>query len=105
MDNLKFSKLKSISEIPVEDIYHLTIKNNSNFFGNGVCLHNCNYRGDLGIKLFNLSNIDQTIEKGAGAAQFIIYKMEDEFETGWISEDEVENTNRGSSGFGSSDLK
>lgn len=63
------------------------------------------YRGDLGIKLFNLSDKDQIIEKGAGAAQFIIYKMEDDFETRWISEEEVEITNRGENGFGSSDKR
>lgn len=63
------------------------------------------YRGDLGIKLFNLSDTDQVIEKGNGVAQFIIYKMEDDFETGWISEEEVATTQRNESGFGSSDKK
>ena len=62
------------------------------------------YRGDLGVKLFNLSDKDQVIEKGAGTAQFIIYKMEDA-EIKWIDEELVEATERGEKGFGSSDKK
>lgn len=60
------------------------------------------YRGDLGIKLFNLSDQDQVIEKGKGAAQFIVYEMVNSF-CDWIEEDRVELTDRGEKGFGSSD--
>ena len=60
------------------------------------------YRGDLGIKLFNLSDTDQVIEKGKGVAQFIVYEMVSS-STSWISEEEVEATARGEKGFGSSD--
>ena len=60
------------------------------------------YRGDLGIKLFNLSDTDQVIEKGKGVAQFIVYEMVSS-STSWISEEEVEATSRGEKGFGSSD--
>lgn len=62
------------------------------------------YRGDLGIKLFNLSDQDQTIEKGKGTAQFIVYKMYNT-QTSWISAEDVEQSVRNENGFGSSDNK
>lgn len=61
------------------------------------------YKGDLGIKLYNLSDKDQVIEKGAGAAQLVIYKIENT-EVSWILEEEVEASERGEKGFGSSDI-
>lgn len=58
------------------------------------------YRGDLGVKLFNFSDQDQVIEKGKGAAQFVVYEMLD-VEIAW--REEVQETERGEKGFGSSD--
>lgn len=58
------------------------------------------YRGDLGVKLYNLTNKDQYIEKGKGVAQMIPYKMEP-CEVGFV--DEVVKSERGDKGFGSSD--
>lgn len=58
------------------------------------------YRGSLGVKLYNLSNDTQKIEKGQACAQFIVYKMI-QSEVEWI--DEVVPSKRGSKGFGSSD--
>lgn len=58
------------------------------------------YRGDLGIKIYNLSNRIQTIEKGKGVAQIIPYKMQS-CSVEFI--DEVVVSQRGNKGFGSSD--
>ena len=60
------------------------------------------YRGDLGVKLFNLSDEDQTIKKGKGAAQFSIQRM---FvaEVAWVDADDATDSTRGEKGFGSSD--
>lgn len=60
------------------------------------------YRGDLGVKLYNFSDQEQTIKKGQGVAQFIVYKMNTVM-TEWIDESQVQVTNRGEKGFGSSD--
>lgn len=60
------------------------------------------YRGDLGVKLYNFSDVDQVIEKGAGAAQIIVYKMIHTDIT-WMREEDVDKTERGEKGFGSSD--
>lgn len=62
------------------------------------------YRGDLGVKLFNFSDQDQIIEKGSGAAQFILYKMV-KSNVGWIAEEDVQSTDRNEKAFGSSDKK
>jgi deoxyuridine 5'-triphosphate nucleotidohydrolase len=56
------------------------------------------YRGDLGVKLYNFSEVDVTLEKGSRIAQLILYPHIS-FE---ISEtDKIDNTERGDSGFGS----
>lgn len=57
------------------------------------------YRGDMGIKLYNFSDIDVTINKGIAVAQFIIYKMNDAT-VSWT--DVVSETERGEKGFGNS---
>jgi len=57
------------------------------------------YRGDMGIKLYNFSNIDVEIKKGDKIAQLIIYPLI-QANVGW-AESVVEST-RGEKGFGSS---
>lgn len=60
------------------------------------------YRGDLGVKLYNFSDTDVTIEKGKAVAQFVVYPLL-QVAVDWS--DEVTETNRGAKGFGSSDSK
>ena len=56
------------------------------------------YRGDLGIKLYNFSNVNITLNKGSRIAQLILYPHI----TADITEThEVDNTERGEGGFGS----
>ena len=57
------------------------------------------YRGDLGVKLYNFSDKDVTIEKGKAVAQFVVYPLIQPV-CEWA--DEVEESDRGASGFGSS---
>ena len=60
------------------------------------------YRGDLGVKLYNFSDTDAVIEKGKGCAQLVVYKLlQPTIE--WA--EEVTDTDRGADGFGSSDSK
>lgn len=56
------------------------------------------YRGDLGVKLYNFSDKEVTIEKGIACAQFVVYEI---YETAVEFVDEVSETDRGESGFGS----
>jgi dUTP pyrophosphatase len=58
------------------------------------------YRGDLGVKLYNFSDTDVTIEKGKAVAQFVVYPLL-QVDVDWS--EEVTETNRGAKGFGSSD--
>lgn len=58
------------------------------------------YRGDLSVKLYNLSTVPVKIKAGKGVAQLIVYKMIPA-EVGFI--DEPEEGDRGTNKFGSSD--
>lgn len=60
------------------------------------------YRGDLGVKLYNFSDKDVTIEKGKAVAQFVVYPLV-QVDVDWSNE--VTETDRGAKGFGSSDSK
>jgi len=74
---MKFSKIKRIEKVKSEPIYHLTVEKNSNFYGNNLLLHNCDYHnnesndGNIGICLRNISNEPATIEQGERIAQCI----------------------------------
>lgn len=56
------------------------------------------FRGNAGIKLRNLSDKDYEVKKGDRIAQFVVYPLID----AEISESDIENTDRGANGFGSS---
>lgn len=60
------------------------------------------YRGEIGVILVNLSNEDFTIEHGERIAQLVIAKHE---RAAWEEVEELEQTLRGSGGFGSTGNK
>lgn len=60
------------------------------------------YRGEIGVILVNLSNEDFTIENGERIAQLVISKHE---RANWEEVEVLEETDRGSGGFGSTGLK
>lgn len=60
------------------------------------------YRGEIGVILVNLSNEDFTIQNGERIAQLVIAKHE---RAEWIDSDELSETQRGESGFGSTGTK
>ena len=56
------------------------------------------YRGDAGVKLYNLTDVDYAVKAGERVAQFVIYAnypVE-------VSEGDVVDSDRGEKGFGSS---
>lgn len=71
---------------------------------NGITLVNCvgtidsDYRGELKIPIINLGDEPFEIKQGDRVAQLIISKYE---RIDWESVDSVEDTHRGSGGFGS----
>ncbi|MGM5631411.1 dUTP diphosphatase [Apibacter raozihei] len=60
------------------------------------------YRGELGVILVNLSKEDFTINDGDRVAQLVIAKHET---VEWEQVDELNDTERGDSGYGSSGIK
>ena len=60
------------------------------------------YRGEIGVILVNLSADDFIIKNGERIAQLIIAKHE---RADWISVQELSETSRGESGFGSTGVK
>ena len=58
------------------------------------------YRGDMGIKLYNFSDVDQTFAPGDKIAQLIIYPLV-QADVEWT--DQAVESARGEKGFGSSD--
>lgn len=60
------------------------------------------YRGEIGVILVNLSNEDFTIVRGERIAQLVIAKHE---RAAWEEVDELEETDRGEGGFGSTGFK
>ena len=77
---MNFIKVKSIKSVPTEPVYHLTVKKNRNFFGNKICLHNCDYynnpnnEGEIFVKLHNQGEKVLTIPVGEAMAQMMFQK-------------------------------
>jgi len=71
-------------------------------FKHGITAHpgiiDNGYRGDAGIKLYNLTDTDYTIKAGDRIAQFVVY-MNIGMQVEWGT---VQETARGEKGFGSS---
>ena len=56
------------------------------------------YRGEVGVILVNISNTDFTVKNGERVAQLVISKHT---RVEWVSVQNLSDTSRGSSGFGS----
>jgi dUTP pyrophosphatase len=71
-------------------------------FKHGILAHpgiiDCGYRGDAGIKLYNLTDKDYEVKAGDRIAQFVVY-LNFSMPVEW---GKVEETERGEKGFGSS---
>jgi len=61
-----------------------------------------NYRGEIGVVLINLSSEDVFFEKGEKIAQLIIENCQ---KVDWLKTEDLEETERNSKGYGSSDSK
>lgn len=88
-ENLDYQQITSIRDVESKKIYHITVKKNHNFFGNGLCLHNCDYykaeavwneekqvfeEGECFVKFHNQGNNDLTIKAGEAMAQAMFQK-------------------------------
>ena len=85
--------------IRIESRSGLAFKHNIVAF-NGIIDNN--YRGDLGVKLFNFSKVDYTVQAGDRIAQLVIYPLiVTSKEQGPLWADRITETDRGASGHGS----
>lgn len=69
---------------------------------NGVGTIDADYRGEIGVILINLGQEDVTINSGDRIAQLVVAKYE---RVQWQLVDELDETARGSGGFGSTGHK
>ena len=69
---------------------------------NGIGTIDADYRGEVGVLIINLSQDVFTIEPGMRIAQMVVAKYE---VTGWNVVESLDETDRGTSGYGSSGSK
>lgn len=96
-----------------EGIYAQVCSRSGLALNRGICVLNApgiidnDYRGELGVILFNTSNVDVEIHSGDKIAQLVLAQMVT-FTPGYPvkvkSLNELGFTSRGSGGFGSSDI-
>lgn len=97
---MKYTKIKKIEKTETKPIYHLTVNNNHNFFGNNLCLHNCGYRGEIiaTFKKIFQKDYSKQYEIGDRGAQIIVIPYP---KTRFVEVEELSKTDRGTGGFGS----
>lgn len=77
-------------------------------YKNGITVLNspgtidADYRGEVGVILVNLSNVDFTIQDGERIAQMVVARCE---QAEFLEKEELSETVRGAGGFGSTGVK
>ena len=101
---MKFQKIKSIRETKNDDIIHFTVEKNHNFFANRLCVHNCGYRGEIGVIMYNSNAYYDSIKISHGdrIAQLVLQKVP---KMVFERVESVDATDRGEGGFGSTGEK
>lgn len=95
-----------LAHMPTQDNYFIKIEGRSGLALRGIFpvggIVDPNYRGEIGIILTNQSPERFEIKAGDRIAQMIIYKVADDTTLPLVEVDEVQETERGAGGFGSS---
>lgn len=102
---MKYVKIKSINTCENDSVYHLTVDNHHNFFANKLCVHNCDYRGNVMVILINHGPNDFKIENGDRIAQGVICGVMGKKSIKLTNVDSLSETQRGSGGLGSTGVK
>ena len=103
---MKFVKIKNIKPTKTEPVYHLKIDKNHNFFANNLCVHNCDYTGEIKIILINHGEHKFTINNGDRIAQAVVATVIGKQFIKMSQVDKIEkNTDRSDGGFGSTGVK
>lgn len=69
---------------------------------NKVGVIDSDYRGEVMVALYNQSNVEQTIEPNERIAQFVLTPY---IQADFVEVEELDDTNRGNGGFGSTGTK
>lgn len=91
-------------EIPTKDIVALVYARSGLACKQGICLSNSvgvidsDYRGEIGVSLFNTGNQYFTVEPGMRIAQLCFTPV---ITANFVEVQELNNTDRGNNGFGS----
>jgi dUTP pyrophosphatase len=96
---LKLGQLPPGFWIRIESRSGLQFKHNISAF-NGIIDNN--YRGDMGVRLINNSDVDYQVKKGDRVAQLVLYRLIAIDEKYVEFTEEATETERGEKGFGSS---
>lgn len=102
---MEYTKINKIEKVETESIYHLTVEKNHNFLANDILVHNCDYKGEIGIILINTGSKDFIIEQGDKIAQAVLKQVE---QVEWLvvnSVEELGDSERGEGGYGSTGKK
>ena len=99
-------KVVSVEYLPdKEAVYDLTVDKYHNFAANGLFVHNCDYRGVIGLILLNTSTVESVIIAcGDRLAQGVFVKAPSVSFTE-VGEEELSTTERAAGGFGSTGTK
>lgn len=97
---MNFAKIQKIQKSK-KQCYDITINNNHNFFANDCLIHNCDYKGSVGVILANFGQDTFVVENNMRIAQMVFANVL----TPTIELcDELSETERGQGGFGSTGL-
>jgi deoxyuridine 5'-triphosphate nucleotidohydrolase len=96
---LKLAQVPPGFWIRIESRSGLQFKHNISAF-NGIIDNN--YRGDMGVRLINNSDVDYQVKKGDRVAQLVLYPLVAVVPENVFFTEEVSETARGEKGFGSS---
>lgn len=95
-------KILKIERIGVQECFDIEVKKNHNYqTESGAILHNCNYRGLIGVIMENIGKDTALVEVGDRIAQAVLAEVP---RIEWVlvdSADELTTTDRGEGGFGS----
>lgn len=88
-------------EIQVRPRSGLALKKGITVLNTPGCV-DADYRGEIGVILFNTTDEDFKVCKGDRIAQLVLNKIE---QINWIPVEELDETERGDGGFGSTKIK
>ena len=100
---MKTTKVKKITK-EKKQTYDITVKNNHNFFCNNHLIHNCGYTGEVQVIVFNTNNHSVKIPKGMKVGQAVLCPVVNGKWVDLIEKTKISEKDRGSNGFGSTNL-